>query len=87
MFYPSSENKDTGQLCSYCTADMRLCFRIGKNPGFSYHKRRVLSWYSAAYGLLYERYVMNTLLDLDFCFTDVKATGNILKKIKRNGYE
>ena len=23
-----SENKDTDQLCSYCTADLCLCFRI-----------------------------------------------------------
>ena len=28
--YPSSENKGAGQLCSYCTADLLLCFRIGK---------------------------------------------------------
>ena len=35
MHYPSSENKGADQLCSYCTADLRLCFRIGKNPVFS----------------------------------------------------
>ena len=27
----SSENKGTDQLCSYCTADLRLYFRVGKN--------------------------------------------------------
>ena len=26
--YPCSENKDTDQLCSYCTADLCLCFRL-----------------------------------------------------------
>ena len=30
MYYPYSENKSADQLCSYCTADLRLCFRIGK---------------------------------------------------------
>ena len=33
--YPSSENKGADQLCSYCTADLRLCFRICENPVFS----------------------------------------------------
>ena len=34
LYYPSSENKGTDQLCSYCEADLdlRLCFYIGKNP-------------------------------------------------------
>ena len=36
LFYPSSENKDADQLCSYCTADLRLCVRIGKSPVFSW---------------------------------------------------
>ena len=35
LYYPSSENKGADQLRSYCEADLRLCFRIGKNPGFS----------------------------------------------------
>ena len=30
-----SENKGADQLRSYCEADLRLCFRIGKNPVFS----------------------------------------------------
>ena len=30
-----SESKGADQLCSYCTADLRLCFRIGKNPVFT----------------------------------------------------
>ena len=35
LYSPSSENKDTDQLCSYCTADLHLCFRIGENLVFS----------------------------------------------------
>ena len=34
LYYPSSENKGADQLCSYCTADLRLCFRICKNHFF-----------------------------------------------------
>ena len=34
-YYPRSENKGANQLCSYCTADLRLCFCIGNNPVFS----------------------------------------------------
>ena len=30
MYHPSGENKGADQLCSYCTADLRLCFRICK---------------------------------------------------------
>ena len=36
MYYPCSENKGADQLRSYCEADLRLCFRIGKNPVFSW---------------------------------------------------
>ena len=35
MYYPSSENKGADQLCTYCTADLRLCFGIGKNLCFT----------------------------------------------------
>ena len=35
MHYPCSENKGADQLRSYCEADLRLCFRTGKNPVFS----------------------------------------------------
>ena len=35
LHYPSSENKGADQLCSYCTADLRLCFRKCKNLVFS----------------------------------------------------
>ena len=35
MYYPSSENKGADQLRGYREADLRLCFRIGKNPVFS----------------------------------------------------
>ena len=37
LYYLCSENKGADQLCSYCTADMRLCFRIWENPVFSWH--------------------------------------------------
>ena len=30
LYYPSSENKGADQLCSYCEADLRLCFRLGR---------------------------------------------------------
>ena len=35
MYFPYSENKGADQLRSYCEADLRLCFRIGKNLVFS----------------------------------------------------
>ena len=35
LYYPCSENKGADQLRSYCEADLRFCFRIGKNPVFS----------------------------------------------------
>ena len=35
LYYLCSENKGADQLRSYCEADLRLCFRIGKNPVFS----------------------------------------------------
>ena len=41
LVYPCSENKGTDQLCSYCTADLRFCFRIGKIP-FSYKTAHLL---------------------------------------------
>ena len=28
VYYSCSENKGADQLCSYCEADLRLCFRI-----------------------------------------------------------
>ena len=28
LYYPCSENKVADQLCSYCEADLRLCFRL-----------------------------------------------------------
>ena len=41
LYYPSSENKGTDQLCSYCTADLRLCFRICKKF-FSYDAAHII---------------------------------------------
>ena len=34
MYYPCSENKGADQLRGHREADLRLCFRIGKNPVF-----------------------------------------------------
>ena len=34
MYYPCSENKGADQLCSYCTADLRLCFEHMQIVGF-----------------------------------------------------
>ena len=36
MHYPYSENKGADQLRGYREADLRLCFRLGKNPVFSW---------------------------------------------------
>ena len=44
LYYQCRENKGTDQLWGYCTADLRLCFRICKNRVF----------YNAAH-ILYER--------------------------------
>ena len=35
LHYPCSENKGADQLRGYCTADLRLCFRICKKQVFS----------------------------------------------------
>ena len=35
LYYPYSENKGADQLRGYHEADLRLCFRIYKNPVFS----------------------------------------------------
>ena len=35
LYYPYSENKGADQLRGYREADLRLCFRICKNPVFS----------------------------------------------------
>ena len=42
LYYPRSENKGADQLRSYCEADLRLCFRIGKNlSGFQSHDAHI----------------------------------------------
>ena len=35
LYYTFSKIKGADQLCSYCTADLRLCFRIDKKQIFS----------------------------------------------------
>ena len=48
MYYPCSENKGADHLRGYREADLRLCFRIGKNPVFSrcgsIYKPWLLTW-------------------------------------------
>ena len=34
LYYLCSENKEVDQLCSYCAADLHLCFHIGKKLVF-----------------------------------------------------
>ena len=41
-----SKNKGADQLCSYCTADLRLCFRIGKKKK-NKKKKTVFLWSSS----------------------------------------
>ena len=42
-YYLSSKHKAAEQLRSNCEADLRLCFRIGKTPVFSYNADHFLS--------------------------------------------
>ena len=35
LYFPCSENKGADQLHGYREADLSICFRICKNPGFS----------------------------------------------------
>ena len=46
MYYPSSENKGADQLRGYREADLRLCFRLGKNPVFSRCGSYMPYWFS-----------------------------------------
>ena len=45
MYYLCSENKGADQLCSYSTADLHLCFRIGNNPAAHIVLKDVISQY------------------------------------------
>ena len=46
LFSLCSENKGADQLCGYCEADLRLCFRICKKPFFS-KRGSYLLWFSS----------------------------------------
>ena len=48
LYYLCSETKGADQLCSCCTADVRLCFCIGKNPVFSLCNSSYLSKFRVA---------------------------------------
>ena len=41
MALSCSENKGADQLCSYCTADLRLCFHICKSLVFFHAKAQM----------------------------------------------
>ena len=43
LYYLSSENKGADQLCIYCTADLSLCFCIGKIR-FSHDAAHIGPW-------------------------------------------
>ena len=43
LYYPSGGNKGADQLCGYCEAELRLCFRICKTFVFSRCGKFVLS--------------------------------------------
>ena len=61
-----SENKGADQLCSYCTPDLRLCFRICKSLVFLLRGSLIIS-------IMYfnqSQSMMNfTLIYLKFCKT------------------
>ena len=55
MYSTCSENKGAYQLCSYYTADLCLCFRIGKNL-VSHDEAQMIVSYK-----LYMNFVINKL--------------------------
>ena len=65
MYYPCSENKGADQLCSYCTADLRLCFRLCKllvySCGGSYVSDAVLNMRTAHSAKYEEKEIRNNL--------------------------
>ena len=76
MYYPCSKNKNTDQLCSYCEADLHLCFHIGKNPVFPWcssikcHVIRKPVFYICKTMMQINCTVTAQLIcDFDFCFT------------------
>ena len=42
MYYPCSENKGADQICSYCKADLRLCFHLCRLFVFPWGRSNVL---------------------------------------------
>ena len=64
LYYPSSENKGAGQLCSYCEVDLRLCFRISKFR-FSHYAAHLVSIETITFDLI-AVFMTNSL----FCYID-----------------
>ena len=52
LYYQCSESKGADQLRSYCTADLRLCFRICKKPVFSQRGSFQSSWNSSTFAVM-----------------------------------
>ena len=69
IIYPCSEDKGADQLRSYCEADLRLCFRTGKNPGFSFN-------HAAHVTLCYKEMFLQYLI-----FEHIMYTFNTLRKL------
>ena len=73
-YYPWSENKGADQLPGHREADLRLCFRICKKPGFSYRGSNVQTAQKTRYrennnrSTALERSVIN-YLGSETCFT------------------
>ena len=49
LYYLCSKNKGADQVCTYCTADLRLCFLIGKILVFSWHGSYMKSTYNISH--------------------------------------
>ena len=72
LCYSSNENKGADQLCSYCEADLRLCFRIGKKSSFlmtrlKYHIRALhvhSNWLQTGYCFLFVQPLKTDLMQV-----------------------
>ena len=52
-YCPCSENKDADQLRGYREADLRLCFRICKNPVFSWRGSYGSFYWCLCFGVVF----------------------------------
>ena len=61
LYYPRSENKGADQLRGYPVADLRLCFRICKNPVFT----RRGSFYSQSQHTLFHKQIYYSYVEFE----------------------